>query len=651
MKLGCDSLVTAVWIYDIDNYRIHWANTSALELWEAESIEELVSRDFKPNTSDAVDKTLKDYQDAFSRNEIFSMFWRFSPKDIEKVAFCHMSGHVMTDGRMALKCEAIPSELVTESLNSNAILMLSSYDDKGGFISGNPPFMEKSIDGIQKFSDIFVKHSIANEILSTISFTEVYENDVILKTKSGDRWFHIQVSKQKDAISGESILLQQFDIHKRKLGELALSRDAETDPLTGLLNRRGLSDKLSVAIKNSREFTIFYIDLDGFKMINDSMGHAAGDFILQSVASRLTEKMHNQGIACRFGGDEFIWVIDKENVELKQNEFANQLIEILNRPYFDKDNHPLLVSASIGIADYPNDGADLEQLFLRADAAMYLAKSQGKRRWVNYIKGMEDNVQRQSLVARHLYTAIENQELQLFYQPIFDVEKNQICAFEALLRWHNPTLGHVSAEETIGIAEDIALISDIDCWVIEQAINDLVALRKAMSGDLLMSINISGSHFIDENLPSFILTILDKNSLSTKDITIELTESALLVDIDKDENSTNRMLEKGFKLSIDDFGTGYSSLEYLHKIPATAVKIDRSFTARIEENDTTISCIQHLLTSLDFDIIVEGVETLEQSKILDELGLNIQQGYFLGMPEPLSYYLSESKNKNYNSGV
>ncbi len=643
MKLGCDSLVTAVWIYDIDNYRIHWANTSALVLWEAESIEELISRDFKPNTSDAVDKTLKDYQDAFSRNEIFSMFWRFSPKDIEKEAFCHMSGHVLTDGRMALKCEAIPSELVTESLNSNAILMLSSYDDKGGFISGNPPFMEKSIDSIQKFSDIFVEHSIANEILSSISISEIYENDVILKTKSGDRWFHIQVSKQKDTVSVDSILLQQFDIHKRKLGELALSRDAETDPLTGLLNRRGLSDKLSVAIKNSREFTVFYIDLDGFKMINDSMGHAAGDFILQSVASRLTEKMHNQGIACRFGGDEFIWVIDKENVELKQNEFANQLIEILNRPYLDKDNNPLLVSASIGIADYPNDGADLELLFLRADAAMYLAKSQGKRRWVNYIKGMEDNVQRQGLVARHLYTAIENQELQLLYQPIFDVETNQICAFEALLRWHNPALGRVPADETIRIAEDIALISDIDCWVIEQAINDLVVLRGAVPGDPIMSINISGNHFIDENLPKFILTILNRNNLSTKDIAIELTESALLVDIDKEENSANRMVEKGIKLSIDDFGIGYSSLEYLHKISATTVKIDRSFTARIEENDTTISCIQHLLTSLDFDIIVEGVETLEQSKILYELGLNIQQGYVLGMPEPLSYYLSASK--------
>ncbi|MGB0496209.1 MAG: putative bifunctional diguanylate cyclase/phosphodiesterase [Kangiellaceae bacterium] len=640
MKVNCDSLVTAVWIYDIDNYQILWANPAALELWEASSIEDLKKREFKSTTSDAVNKVLKDYQKSFIENQVFSMFWHFTPNNIEKEAFCHMSGFVLEDGRMALKCEAIQSSLLTENIYSNAILMLSSYDKNGVFISGNPPFIEKSSGEVKHFKDNFVDSKLSQLILESSSEAEAYENDVLLKTKTGDRWFHIQVSQQSDSSGKGSILLQQFDIHKRKLGELSLSKDAETDPLTGLLNRRGLTNRLAKAIDRDRKFSIFYIDLDGFKMINDSMGHAAGDFILQSVASRLTENIQGDGIACRFGGDEFIWVSSKKEGAKQQKVLANKLIEILNSPYLDKDKNPLLVSASIGIANYPDDGEDIDQLFLRADAAMYLAKSQGKRRWVTYIKGMEDSVQRQSLVARHLYTAIENEELQLFYQPIINVETKEVCSFEALLRWHNPVLGNVPADETISTAENIALISDIDCWVIERATHDLKLLRKAVAGNPSVAINISGIHFADKYLPAFLLSCLNKNNLDAKDVAVELTETAIMVDIDKDENSAKRMVEKGIKLSIDDFGTGYSSLEYLHKIPATTVKIDRSFTARVEENDTTISGIKHLLKSLEFNIIVEGVETLEQSRILKDLGLNIQQGYGLGMPEPLSYYLN-----------
>ncbi len=641
MSIDCNDLSTALWVYDIDNYCIHWANKAALELWEAESLNELCSRDFKLESSDAVQKTLLGYRSSFESGKSVSMFWRFTPKDIPKETFCQMSGYQFADGRIGLQCEAIAAQLINEQANQSSIIMLSTYDLNGEFISSNPAFTDQMGQQISQLSQLFPDSDNSRDILKSIRQNKSHTSDYLLNTVSGDQWFHLQLSISAEELGSSEILVQQFNINKRKLEEINLTKQANTDPLTGLLNRRGLRERLAKNIEASIEFYIYYIDIDSFKMINDSMGHAVGDLILITLAKRL-DSTFKQAIASRVGGDEFILVVNKGECG-SQGQIANSLLELTNLPYTGLNDTPILVSASVGSANYPRDGSDLNKLLLRADAAMYVAKTQGKNRGISYSKGMEDSLQRRSLVARNLYLAIENSEFELYYQPIIDTSNNSIYGFEALLRWHNPNLGLVPTEEAITIAEQIGIIVDVENWVINQAIADLTKLRQATDSQALLSLNISAIRFIDPQLPTYLLQVLAEHSLSTSDLEIELTESTLLKDIDNEHNSAKAITDHGIRLSIDDFGTGYSSLAYLHQIPASIVKIDRSFTARVTDSSATISSIHHLLKSLQLTTLVEGVETEQQSKILKLIGINLQQGYGLGRPKPLSYYLDKSK--------
>ena len=622
---------------------MHWANQAALVMWESESLDELIQRDFKSETSDAVQKTLNEYQQLFESGEKISRLWRYSPKGVLKEAYCQLSGYKLEDGRMAMLVEALPADIVDKNQNISSIISLSTYNAEHFFISGNPPFMESCEVGFSRLEQLFSHSKDYTRLLSELNSCDHFEDDILVRTRTGELWHRVIASKSSHdrENSKYSILIQQVDINDRKLGELSLEKDVVTDPLTGLLNRRGLNQTIDKVIDEKQRFVVFYIDLDGFKLINDSLGHAVGDTVLQTVANRLTDEGFNQGIACRFGGDEFIWVINEEHIDETQEELANRLIKQLNKPYFDPHGQAMLISASVGIAHYPEDGNDFSKLVLRADAAMYLAKKQGKRRWVNYIRGMENTLQRHSQLAQHLFQAQKRNELCLHYQPIYNVATGCLHSFEALLRWSNPLFGMVPAEEAIRVAEEVGVIVEIENWVIKTAIKDLIKLRKKFGQHLCMAVNVSSKHFTDPNLGSFIVEQLKHQQLEHSALVVELTESALLSDVDLECNSAQRIVDTGISLSIDDFGTGYSSLAYLHKIPASIVKIDRSFTQRIEEDQTMISSIHHLIESLNFETLVEGVETKRQSKMLQELGIFLQQGYGLGMPEPLEYYLPE----------
>jgi len=641
MSVICNNLSTAVWIYDIDQYRIHWANSAALLLWEADELAELLERDFRPTTSEAVQRTLHGYRNAFLNKESVSMFWRFTPKGIAKEAFCQMSGYQFADGRIGLQCEATPSPLFKNHNQHNSIIMLSTYTMDGEFISANPAFNEQMGTNITQLTQLFNLQTSNQDIANALQKDEVFEKDCLLQTIRGTQWYHLKLSLSQEGFSHSEILVQQFNIHKRKLEQIQLYEQANTDSLTGLLNRRGLTELIEKNIQKNIEFFIYYIDLDSFKMINDSMGHGVGDLVLQSLAKRLEEHPSVNGKASRFGGDEFILIVDKKNSVLSQSDIADQLIMMTNEPYCDLDGNSILLSASVGYASYPQDGNDINKLLLRADAAMYMAKAKGKKRQVQYESGMEDLLQRRSLVAKHLHLAMENQELSMAYQPIYDTSDNHIYSFEALLRWRNPVLGLVPAEETIQIAEQIGIIVELEDWVIAQAIGDLSALRKASKSQAKISINLSGLHFTEPHLADYLQETLHKNNLVTKDLEIELTESTLIQDIDKGFFCAKSLTSLGISLAIDDFGTGYSSLAYLHQIPANIVKIDRSFTSRIEQSAVTVASIHNMLKSLDIKTLIEGVETQAQSDQLKAMGIQLQQGYHLAKPEPLSYYLDK----------
>ena len=638
-----DKLLSAIWIYDIDHYHIYWANQAALKMWQADSLEELINRDFKPGTSDAVQHTLRNYQKEFEQQKTISRMWQYNPKGVKKEAFCQMSSFKFDDGRIGLLCEALEPHLLGNSFNQNSVVLLSNYDLMGNFISGNPPFVQKFSSCCQNLQKLIIDDQLRESLLMTIGSNERFEMDVQVHTNTGPCWYRLIADISPEDTLHRTISVQQFDINERKLLELTFAKEAITDSLTGLLNRRGLDRELQKLSIQNEPFLIFYIDLDGFKMINDSLGHQVGDVILKAMAQRLLEIKDGKLFVCRYGGDEFILVSSAKNIVTQASTFADKLMSNLNEPYLFDGTQSLLVSVSIGITRYPEDGDDVSKLILRADAAMYSAKKKGKKRWVNYIQGMESGLQRQNEIAQRLFKALKHSNLMLYYQPIYNLELNEIDSFEALLRLNDQELGWVSPEEIVSVAEEVGIIAELEYWIIERAISDLSSLRQLTIDKAMMAINISGIHFSDPKLVPYILGLLEKYKVSKDSIIVELTESALLSDIDIHENSALRFTNAGITLSIDDFGTGFSSLAYLHKIPASIVKIDRSFTQRLEEDPSLISSIYQLIKSQGFKALVEGVETDQQSRLLKELGISLQQGYGLGFPQALSFYANQFK--------
>jgi len=649
MAFQLTNITIPIWIYDIDQYRIYWANKPALDLWESDTLEELREIDFKPITSSALRESLLQYQKAFKQGEKLFHNWHHLPKGIDKHAFCQLSRYILDDGRTAMLVEAIPVNKLNYDMQVGFTVILSSYLADGCFVSGNTPFLETMGRDVLSLSDIVVDPQVLQAIYRSLAQSGRFESDVLMQCVGEKRWCHVIAvlnAESQTGVNTKQILLHQYDIHKRKTSEIALAQEVVSDPLTGLLNRRGLDKKLTELENNHEQFVLYYIDLDGFKLINDSFGHGAGDQVLQAVASRLLKCLPSDSLACRFGGDEFVAGVLLSNIEVNKERLASDLVTVLSETYYDQSSQAMALSASIGIAEFPIDATLISDVIQCADSAMYNAKQAGKRRWVTYQLGMEQSVQRQSFIAQHLCYAESQSELSLEYQPIWsfsDEGAARIISFEALLRWHNTELGWVPPEEVIQVAEEIGVIHNIEQWVARQALADLMTLRQMTVPDATMSINISAIHLLDATLPKFLLDALRDKGLLPQDLTVELTESALVADIDKEGSTVRQLVENGINISIDDFGTGYSSLAYLHHIPAKTVKIDRTFVRDVEENSKTIEHIFNLIETYDMKALIEGVETEQQKEKLLSVGIQLHQGYLLGKPKPLSFYVENQQ--------
>jgi len=642
MQIALDELQTAIWIYDIECYSIIWANKAALTLWDSPSVAALKQRDLKTGNSAAVQDSLLQYQQAFKHNQVIQENWSFTPKGKDTQAFCQLSGYLLPDGRMAMLVEATTSNMHYSGAQFSATTIISSFAINGEFISGNPPFIKEFGHQILHLDELVCDPQMLQTIYLSVNRGLNFDEDVLMNTAQGETWYRLFAVCSQHAEGSPTILLHHYDIHKRKTTEQSLRQQAWTDPLTGLLNRRGLSHALHVSVKSNIPFTLLYIDLDGFKMINDSSGHNTGDVILTEVASRLRQNSLPMSTLCRFGGDEFVFALYQDLSEQDMLGLLNQIIESIAMPYQDTQQNPILLSASIGVSRFPDNGNDIEHLIMCADAAMYQAKQLGRKRWVEYQTGMEQGLKRLSDLAQKLSQAEKNNEMSLHYQPIIDITTKQIVSFEALLRWYNPDLGNISPQEVIEVAEKTGLIHDIENWVLNRAMNDLLTFKQIIGQHITMAVNISGLHMSEPNLGYYVFSLLKEYNLQPCDLTIELTESVLLTNIDTPDSPVNQLTKQGIQLSIDDFGTGYSSLAYLHAIPASIVKVDRAFLNQTENNTVTLECIQTLVTSLNMDSLIEGIETQQQSKLLQSLGFNLQQGYFHGRPQPLDYYLSEA---------
>jgi diguanylate cyclase (GGDEF)-like protein/PAS domain S-box-containing protein len=419
-----------------------------------------------------------------------------------------------------------------------------------------------------------------------------------------------------------------------------MTHAAEHDALTGLPNRLLLNDRIGQAIafaqRHENQVAVLFLDLDGFKHINDSLGHPTGDKLLQSLAKRLVSCVRATDTVSRQGGDEFVVLISEINQPEDAISMSRRLLHVVAGAN-SIEKHDLHITASIGVSIYPDDGLDAETLIKNADTAMYHAKENGRQSFQFFTPAMNAQAVERQLIEEHLRRALERQEFTLHYQPKINIGTGAITGVEALIRWTNPTLGSVPPGQFVPVAEDCGLIVPIGAWVLREACTQAKAWADAGLPLMTMAVNVSAMQFRSETFLDGLFAILSETGLDPNHLELELTESALMKRAEFAASILSTLREKGVTVAIDDFGTGYSSLSYLRKFPLDALKIDQSFVRQITtvpDETIIVRAIIGMGRSLNLRVIAEGVETPDQLEFLKAHQCEEAQGYYFSRPVP-----------------
>ena len=478
-----------------------------------------------------------------------------------------------------------------------------------------------------------------------------WHGEIWNRRKSGEiypEWLTITAVKNKQGEVTHYVGMM-LDITARHEASLEIERLAFFDQLTQLPNRRLLLDRLQQGLLNCRRYdhagAVYFIDLDDFKLLNDSLGHDMGDALLVEVARRLSSCIRENDTVARFGGDEFVIVIegltkDHSGAVAQAKQIGEKALTALCRPY-DLGGITHHASASIGLTLFDNSSSSVEEIMKQADIAMYQAKAAGRQTLRVFDPAMQANIGARALLEQDLRAGIERGEFLLFYQPQVD-SGGRVIGAEALLRWQHPERGMILPEQFIGVAEETGLILPIGQWVLESACQQLSGwARMPRLGSLALSVNVSARQFRQEDFVSRIRRALTETGTSPDRLTLELTESALISDIATTSQKMNILKGVGVGVSIDDFGTGFSSLSYLTRFPLDQLKIDRSFIHKLPDNAADATVVQAILTlgnSLGLTVVAEGVETESQHMFLHNCGCPTFQGYLFGHPMDVNQF-------------
>ena len=452
-------------------------------------------------------------------------------------------------------------------------------------------------------------------------------------------WNDLYVSPVRDAAGAVThYVASQLDISEMKRYEAELENQASRDTLTGLANRSLLNDRLKKAISQAARYSqaiwVLVFDLDRFKLINDTLGLAAGDAVLKTIARRLKSSAREIDTVARLGADEFALVLPQHTDNGMNADIVQRVMKAVAE-YITLDQCEVHVLCSVGIAIYPADGTDAESLLTRAGIAMYRAKEAGRNNFQFYRPEMTERANDRLRIESELHTALERNEFLLHYQPQVDLRSGKIVGMEALIRWSHPTLGMVSPLNFIGIAEENGMIVAIGAWVIKTAVMQNQRWADAGLGRLRVAVNLSARQFAQHNLVEMIAAILKESGMAAQDLEIELTESLIMADVQKAILTLEQLKDLGVLLSVDDFGTGYSSLSYLKRFPIDTLKIDQAFVQDISidpDNAAIVNAIISLAHNLRLTVIAEGVETIEQLNHLRGQGCDEMQGYHFSRP-------------------
>ncbi|MGE7946445.1 EAL domain-containing protein [Lysinibacillus sp. NPDC093688] len=471
-----------------------------------------------------------------------------------------------------------------------------------------------------------------------------WQGEIWNRRKTGDvypEWLSIvEVANDEGEITNYCGIFS--DLSERKFVENELEKRLLTDSLTEVSNRFAYIDRMdnllesTSAISHSVQHAVYFLDLDRFKQINDTLGHAVGDTILVEVAKRLKTLLKNKDIIARYGGDEFIITLTNVKNAKEAANFAEQIIGIIEQP-LDINGQDIFISTSIGISMYPIDGETTEQLIHCADKAMSYSKKNGLNDYAFYFDELKTDSQRVLILDSELRRAIESREFELHFQPKISMENGEIQGVEALIRWKSESLGFVSPAEFIPYAEETGLIIPLSEVIIEKACEAVIEMRQS-GYKTPVAINISSIHFKQQNFLDSVQAILERYNTPANNFEIEVTERTVMNSANETVSKLERLKKMGFKISIDDFGTGYSSLSYLVRFPLDYLKIDRSFIQHIgslEEKQAVVDAIIQMSHRLKMKVVAEGVEQAQQVDILRKMNCDIIQGYYYSKPLPL----------------
>ncbi len=427
------------------------------------------------------------------------------------------------------------------------------------------------------------------------------------------------------------------DISERKRAEEIISFQAYHDQLTRLPNRILFRDRLELAIaqaqRKSGSLAVMFVDIDRFKLVNDTYGHASGDTLLRGIASRLSSSLRRGDTLARLGGDEFTILLpdiaDAEDAEV----IARKILWALEEP-FQLDHGEFRATASVGIALYPQDGDSAESLTQHADLAMYQVKRCGKNSFRFFAPELNAHHQERIEIENDLRTALDRNQFELYYQPQISLSRQRVVGVEALLRWNHPDKGMIGPDAFISIAEEVGMIGDISRWVLETACQQLAAWRALGFNDLKMSLNLAPQDFDRGNIVAIVTDCIEHHQIPASHLELEITESMMMQDTVGVAAKVKELRQAGFGVAIDDFGTGYSALAYLQKLPVSVLKIDRSFVRDLDGLTTNpiISAITGIAKGFGMQIIAEGVEHAQQARTLRALGCDVMQGFFFAYP-------------------
>lgn len=481
---------------------------------------------------------------------------------------------------------------------------------------------------------------LRNAIADAAGAPDAVRIEARLKTPEKEIWFEFRLAALALPDGAPAVLAVGRDMSAQRATEERLRHMATHDGLTELPNRLLLSDRIRMVIAQSRRsgqgFVVATIGLDGFKKVNDGLGHPVGDAVLRMASARLRKTLRDSDTLARIGGDEFVAVLPGTHTDAQIKLVTGRLLATLQSP-FEIDKHTVYLGASVGVSIYPQHAEDEVRLVALADAAMSRAKETGKARCVVYSPRQSGPPEHDISLEAAMFEAVREGEFLLYYQPIVDARTRQIQGFETLMRWKHPTLGMVPPVRFIPIAETNGLINLLGAWALKAACVQLKQFEEAARRKLYISVNISPRQFRNDKFLDVLDDALAFSGLGGDQLVLEITEGTLMVDPAHAEALLDRMAERRARIAIDDFGTGYSSLAYLKRFPISVLKVDRAFVKDLPDapkDGAICNAVLDLAKHLGLSVVAEGVETEEQLHYLEQRGCEFVQGYLTGKPMP-----------------